>query len=90
LRFGARKSGSDRLRSSIEAILGAMPIVPRRPPADGEYASLRYQLEWAGRPIGPNDMRVAAHALTEDATLVTANAAEFRRVPGLDVADWLA
>ena len=42
-----------------------------------------------GRPIGPNDLLIAAHALALDATLVTDNESEFRRVPGLVVENWL-
>ncbi len=41
-----------------------------------------------GRPIGPNDLFIAAHALALDATLVTANLREFSRVPGLKIEDW--
>ena len=40
--------------------------------------------------IGPNDLLIAAHALTEGAVLVTANEAEFSRVVGLQVANWLS
>jgi tRNA(fMet)-specific endonuclease VapC len=46
-------------------------------------------LELAGTPIGPNDTYIAAHALTIDATLVSADA-EFLRVPGLRVENWLS
>ena len=88
LRFGARKRGSPRLRRSVEAILAAMSVVPLRPPADGHDAALRQTLEASGQPIGPNDMLIAAHALAENATLVSANTAEFRRVPNLTVTDW--
>ncbi len=52
------------------------------------YATLRAQLETAGTPIGPNDMLIAAHALALGATLVSADA-EFARVPGLQVENWL-
>ena len=31
-------------------------------PADTEYASIRVELETAGKPIGPNDLLIAAHA----------------------------
>lgn len=38
--------------------------------------------------VGANDLLVAAHARQQDATLVTDNIAEFRRVPGLRVENW--
>jgi tRNA(fMet)-specific endonuclease VapC len=52
------------------------------------YANLRYYLEEQGTSIGPNDMLIAAHALALNCTLVTANEAEFRQVPGLRVENW--
>ena len=54
------------------------------------YGRLRASLESAGTPIGPNDLLIAAHALTIGATLVTANIDEFRRVSGLRVENWLS
>ncbi len=38
--------------------------------------------------IGTMDLRVAAIALGNDATLISRNLADFRRVPGLRVVDW--
>jgi hypothetical protein len=52
------------------------------------YAGVRRALEWAGTPIGPNDLWIAAHALAEERVLVTGNEREFRRVAGLEVEDW--
>ncbi|HEX9417843.1 MAG TPA: VapC toxin family PIN domain ribonuclease, partial [Methylomirabilota bacterium] len=39
-------------------------------------------------PIGPNDMLIAAHAVSRRLTLVTDNVKEFRRVKGLKVENW--
>ena len=52
------------------------------------YGSLRADLERAGTMIGPNDLMIASIALAHGLTLVTHNAAEFARVPGLKVEDW--
>ena len=52
------------------------------------YAGVRRALAWAGTPIGPNDLWIAAHALAEERVLVTGNVREFRRVAGLEVEDW--
>jgi tRNA(fMet)-specific endonuclease VapC len=90
LRFGAAKSGSLRLQSRVEALLGALDVLPFDVPADAEYANIRVQLEALGQPIGPNDLLIAAHARSLGTTIVTADATEFGRVPGLKVENWLA
>ena len=36
----------------------------------------------------PNDLLIAAIALTHNLTLVTHNISEFSRVPGLTIEDW--
>ena len=90
LRFGAIKSGSEKLITQLERILSAIDILPLEEPADRHYASLRDRLEKQGKAIGPNDMLIAAHALAVDCTVVTANDSEFSRVPGLKVENWLA
>lgn len=51
---------------------------------------MRAALEGRGRPIGPMDTLIAAHALSLDATIVTHNLREFSRIPDLRVEDWLA
>jgi tRNA(fMet)-specific endonuclease VapC len=89
LRFGAAKRNAPKLTAQVEAILAAMDVRPFDTPADHEYAKLRLHLERAGTPIGPNDMLIAAHALAAESILVTANASEFVRVPGLVVENWL-
>ena len=52
------------------------------------YGVVRAQLTESGRPIGPNDLMIAATALASDATLATRNEREFRRVAGLRVEVW--
>lgn len=89
LRYGARRRNSRRLTRNVEAILGAMEVLPLEEPADHAYAALRASLEKKGVVIGPNDMLIAAHALSLDHTVVTANSREFSRVPGLRVENWL-
>jgi tRNA(fMet)-specific endonuclease VapC len=89
LRFGARKSGSMQLASKIEAILGAIPILPLDAPVDRHYGDIRDVLRFDGLPIGPNDLWIAAHARSRDLTIVTGNDREFVRVPGLKVENWL-
>jgi tRNA(fMet)-specific endonuclease VapC len=90
LRFGIAKRGSVRLTELVEQVLSEIEVLPLASPADGVYARIRNELEKAGKPIGPNDLLIAAHALTLGAILVTANAIEFGRVPELKVENWLA
>ena len=90
LRYGCAKSSSTRLRKAVEDLLGEIAVLPFEAPADAEYGALRAALETAGTPIGSNDLLIAAHARAAGAIIVTANANEFRRVPGLTVENWLA
>ncbi len=89
LRFGAAKSGSSKLASQVDLILSALEILPLETPADRQYGNIRHHLAGQGTPIGPNDLLIAAHALSLDLTLVTANTREFSRVPGLKADNWL-
>lgn len=90
LRYGCAKKGSPRLVRRVEEFLSAVPVLPFDVPADGGYGDIRAELEAAGRPIGSNDLLIAAHAHTLGATVVTANVGEFRRIRGLRVENWLA
>lgn len=87
--FGARKSGSQSLAKKIETMLHFIAPRPLDHAVVESYAATRAALERMGTPIGPNDTLIAAHALALGATLVTDNEAEFRRVPGLQVENWL-
>jgi tRNA(fMet)-specific endonuclease VapC len=89
LRYGAAKKASARLTSQLEAVLAVLPILAFESPADATYAGLRAELERIGRPIGGNDLLIAAHALTLGHTLITDNEREFSRVRGLLCENWL-
>jgi len=89
LRYECEKRGSARLSEAVETILEVLPVLPFDLPADTEYGRIRSALEAEGRPIGGNDLLIAAHACATAAIIVTANAAEFRRVRGLIVENWL-
>jgi len=89
LRYGAAKANSAKLADRVDLILSALEILPLEKPADHQYAALRHHLTRQGTPIGPNDLLIAAHALANDLTVVTANVGEFSRVPGLKVENWL-
>ncbi len=85
LRYSSAKKGSPQLRRKVEEFLSEVPVLSFDVPADEVYGNLRAELEAAGRPIGSNDLLIAAHALTLCATVVTANVGEFGRIRGLNV-----
>jgi tRNA(fMet)-specific endonuclease VapC len=89
LRYGCAKSGSKRLIKAVEDLLGEISVLAFDVPADVEYGAIRSALEARGTPIGSNDLLIAAHARATGATIVTANANEFKRVRGLKVENWL-
>ena len=90
LRFGIEKS---RLRSltqrKLERALEALDVAPFEQRAASAYGAVRAILESSGKPIGPLDTLIAAHALSLGVTLVTNNTREFNRVPGLRVENWI-
>lgn len=89
LRYGATKKGSARLTAQVEAVLGALEVLPFEDPADRVYGVLRAGLEQEGQPIGGNDLLIAAHALSLGFTLVTANEREFSKIHDLPCENWL-
>jgi tRNA(fMet)-specific endonuclease VapC len=90
LRYGCAKSGSTKLLKAVEDLLGEINVLPLDVPVDAEYGAIRTELEAAGKPIGSNDMLIAAHACAIDATIVTTNTTEFKRIRGLKVENWMA
>lgn len=88
LRYGAAKLASPRFSASVEAWLAGFDVRPWPVDATHHYAQIRATLERAGKPIGGMDLLIAAHALAEDSVVITNNAREFHRVPGLAVEEW--
>ena len=88
LRFGVAKRGNpDNLVLAVGAFLSRVDVRPWTSRAAEIYGSLRAGLEQAGTPLGALDMLIAAHALAEEAILVTHDRA-FARIPALQLADW--
>ena len=91
LHFGVAKSTHpEAAEANIRRIFKTLLIVPFDEAAAKAYGSIRAGLEKRGAPIGPLDTLLAAHALSLGWTLVTHNTREFKRVPALQVEDWLA
>ena len=89
LKFGALKKRSAKLARQLQDICDAIDVLPFDHAAANSYAIVRWQLEATGRPIGANDLLIAAHALAADCTLVTNNMREFRRIERILVENWL-
>jgi len=89
LQYGATKRGSSRLTAQVEAVLDALDVLPFEAPADATYGLLRARLEQLGRPIGGNDLLIAAQAVALGYTIVTDNEREFARIEGLPSVNWL-
>jgi tRNA(fMet)-specific endonuclease VapC len=89
LRYGADHSARRRSNHSrIDALVEEIEPLDLDPRAAAAYGRVRAQLEAGGTPIGANDMLIAAQALSRGLTVVTDDAAEFRRVKGLKVENW--
>ena len=88
LRFGAARLASTRFAAAIEAWLSGFELRPWPTEATHHYATICAALERVGQPIGGMDLLIAAHAIAEDSVLVTNNAREILRVPGLAVEEW--
>lgn len=93
LRYGLSRLPPSRraaqLTHHLDALLTAVAVLALPPEAAQHYGTARSQLEAAGTPIGGNDPWIAAHALSQDLTLVTHNIREFERVPGLKLENWV-
>jgi tRNA(fMet)-specific endonuclease VapC len=89
LRYGATKKGSPRLSAQLGVVLSALEVLPFEAPADAAYGLLRTRLEQAGRPIGANDLLIAAQALSLGYTVITDNEKEFAHVEDLRRENWL-
>ena len=90
LAYGVAKSGSARNQQALEMFLAPLSVLPFDDAAAWACGRLRADLERRGTPIGSLDTMIAAHALSQQALLVTHNTREFAQVRGLQLADWAA
>ena len=91
LHHGAEKSAKVAQNLAVvEEFASLLEVLPYSAKASLHYGAIRSALEKAGRPIGVNDLHIAAHARSEGLTLVTNNIGEFERVPGLLTDNWVA
>ncbi|MFZ1500480.1 MAG: tRNA(fMet)-specific endonuclease VapC [Giesbergeria sp.] len=88
---GAEKSNKvNENLAVIEDFCSRLEVLPYGSKAAQHYGAIRAGLERLGKPIGVNDLHIAAHARSEGLAVVTNNVGEFARVPALQVENWVA
>jgi len=91
LKGAQRSARKDEALRRIEGLCFLIAVLyPTGPAICLRYAEQSVRLRAAGHPIGGNDLWIAAHALADDAMLVTNNVGEFSRIEGLRVENWVA
>jgi len=89
LQYGVSKSGHrEKNQQRLNEFLLPMRILPFDENAARCYGDIRCQLEKQGQIIGPLDLLIAAHAMSEQLIIVTNNDKEFRRIQNLTVENW--
>jgi tRNA(fMet)-specific endonuclease VapC len=90
LHYGAENSArrADNL-TAIEHFVARLEVLAFETKAAMHYGQLRAELERAGTPCGPHDMQIGGHARSEGLIVVTDNAREFARMPGVRTENWV-
>lgn len=89
LQYGVFKSRyPERNKIALASFLAPIDILPFSDNAAVLYGGIRADLERKGQIIGAYDLLIAAHALSEEVTLVTNNIKEFSRIPELSLINW--
>ena len=89
LQYGAAKSTYRKKNEvRLEEFLAPLGILSYDQTAARVYGDIRLQLEKHGNPIGPLDLLIAAHAISQNLVLVTNNIKEFNRIKKLKVENW--
>jgi len=90
LLLGAEKSQQrKRALRLLDEFKTFVPVLPMPENAGKTYGAIRATLASKGMVIGNNDLWIASHAKAAALTIVTNNAREFKRVPGLKVQNWV-
>lgn len=90
LEYGVEKSLQiEKNKKALERFLMSLEVLDYDGDAAKIYGRVRAELERKGTVMGALDTLIAAHGLSLDATLVTNNEREFRRVTGLKIENWV-
>lgn len=88
--YGAEKSKAKaRNRDIVDRFVSTFEILPFDDSCSRVYGKIRTSLEKSGTPIGAMDLLIASIAISHNSVLVTNNSREFKRVKGLQVANWV-
>lgn len=89
LLHGVHRAKDDRVRTRrqafVEHLISSIEPLPITTSVARSHAEIWAGLERGGETIGAHDMWIAATAVSHGMEVVTANATEFQRVPGLTV-----
>ena len=90
LHYGAEKSAR-RLENlqAVEQFSARLEVLAFSAKAAAHYGQIHAGVEHLGKPVGPLDMLIGAHARSEGLIVVTNNAREFQRLPGVRVENWV-
>jgi tRNA(fMet)-specific endonuclease VapC len=89
LQYGVAKSTHRKENQHrLDEFLSPLEVLTYNEIAARTYGDIRFQLEKHGKPIGPLDLLIAAHALSQNLIIVTNNDKEFKRIKNLEVENW--
>ncbi len=90
LEFGVLRSRRvDHNRDALDQWLAAVQVMDMNSEVARHYGRIRTNLAAVGALIGPNDLWIAAHAVSLGLPLITHNLREFARVQDLSVETWM-
>lgn len=90
LQYGVMKSSNPvKNQEALERFITPLQIFEYGFDQTIVYGKIRAELERNGTPIGPLDTLIASHALSLNFTLITNNMKEFRRIPDLQLENWV-
>lgn len=88
--YGAEKSAYPQKNLRVvEGFAGRLEVLDYDQAAAAHSGQLRAELAKAGKTIGAYDQMIAGHARSRGLILVSNNLAEFERVPGLRLENWV-
>lgn len=83
------ESRKKTLLTAMEYILSSLIVLEFNDESAWLYGKFRNTLRKSGQDIGAMDTLIAAHAASQDLTLVTNNSKHFERISGLNLERWI-